>query len=97
MGQNLAALLDARVPDAELTYWHEQGRHEVDFVIEANRKVCAIEAQAASHWGARDRSGLRAFPDRTPQCVAVVHACNGREAVQVDGRLWALPVGHLVG
>ena len=96
VGQNLAALLDAHVPDAELTYWHEQGRHEVDFVVEANRKVCAIEVKAASRWSARDLSGLRTFLDRTPQCTAAVLAYNGREAVQLDDRLWALPIGQLV-
>lgn len=33
MAQNLAVLLEAHLPDARLGYWHEQGRHEVDFVI----------------------------------------------------------------
>jgi hypothetical protein len=96
VGQNLAALLDAHLPDAELSYWHEQGRQEVDFVIEANRRVFAIEVKAASRWGARDLSGLRTFLERTPQCAAAVLAYNGREAVQLGDRLWALPIGQLV-
>ena len=39
---------DTHLPDAQLAYWHEQGRHEVDFVIEWGRKVYAIEVKAAT-------------------------------------------------
>jgi len=38
-----------------LSFWHEQGRHEVDFVIE-----------------------------------------HGREAVKLEDRLWAIPLGQLL-
>lgn len=96
MAHNLAALLDAHVPDAKLAYWHEQGRHEVDFVIEVDRRVFALEVKAASRWDDGDLSGLRAFVDRTPACVAAVIAHNGTEAVQLEKKLWALPLGHLL-
>jgi hypothetical protein len=94
--QNLAALLEAHLPDAQLTYWHEQGRYEVDFVIESGRNVVAIEVKAATRWSDGDLAGLRAFVDRTPACVAAVLAYNGREAVKLDGKLWAIPLGHML-
>ena len=96
VAQNLAALLEAHHPEAHLAYWHEQGRHEVDFVIEAGRKVFAIEVRAATRWSQSDLSGLRAFEDRTPAFAAGVLAYNGREAVQLDGKLFAIPLGHLL-
>jgi len=96
IGQNLAALLEAHLPDAQLSYWHEQGRHEVDFVIETSRKVFAIEVKAATRWSESDLSGLRAFLDRTPACVAAVLAYNGKEAVKLGKRLWAIPMGQLL-
>jgi uncharacterized protein len=96
MAQNLAALLESFVPDARLAYWHEQGRHEVDFVIEVGRRVFAIEVKAATRWGGSDLSGLRAFLDRTPACVAAVLAYNGTTAVRLEDRLWAIPMGHLL-
>jgi hypothetical protein len=96
VGQNLAALLEAHVPEAQLAYWHEQGRHEVDFVIEAGRKILAIEVKAATRWRAGDLSGLHAFLERTPACCAAVLAYNGKEAVQLGERLWAIPLGHLL-
>jgi hypothetical protein len=96
VAQNLAALLEAHLPDAQLAYWHEQGRHEVDFVIEAGRKVFAIEVKAATRWSETDLSGLRAFLDRTPACVSAVLAYNGKEAVKLDDKLWAVPMGQLL-
>lgn len=96
VAQNLAALLEAHRPDAQLGYWHEQGRHEVDFVIEVGRQVVAIEVKAATRWSESDLSGLRAFAARTPACTAAVLAYNGRQAVKLDGPLFAIPLGHLL-
>jgi len=94
--QNVAAVLEAHRPDAQLAYWHEQGRHEVDLVIEAGRRVVAIEVKAATRWSENDLSGLRVFLDRTPACVAAVLAYNGKVAVRLADRLWAIPMAHLL-
>jgi predicted AAA+ superfamily ATPase len=96
VAHNLAALLEAHLPDAHLAYWHEQGRHEVDFVIEVNRKIVGIEVKAATRWSENDLSGLRAFLERTPACGAAVLAYNGKEAVKLDDKLWAIPIGQLL-
>ncbi len=96
MAQNLAGLLEAHLPDARMGNWHEQGRHEVDFVIETGRKVFAIEVKAATRWSETDLSSLLAFMERTPACVAAVLAYNGREAVKLAGRLFAIPLGQLL-
>ena len=96
VSQNLAALLESYMPDAQLAYWHEQGRHEVDFVIEEGRKVCAIEVKAATRWSESDLSGLRTFIDRTPSCIAAVLAYNGEDSVSLGDKLWAIPMGKLL-
>jgi len=96
VAQNLAALLEAHLPEARLSYWHEQGRHEVDFVIEAGRKVFGIGVKATTRWNESDLAGLRAFLERTPACQAAVLAYNGKEAVKLDERLFAIPLGHLL-
>jgi hypothetical protein len=95
--QNRAALVEAHLPDAKLSYWHEQSRHEVDFVVESGRRVAAIEVKAASRRTDRDLAGLRAFLERTPRCVAAVLAYNGKTAAHLGGRLWAIPISLLVG
>ena len=94
--QNILALLDSHIPDAQLAYWHEQGRHEVDFVIENGRNCIAVEVKAGTRWSEHDLSGLRAFVDRTPSCMAGVLAYNGQDAVKLEGKLWAIPLGHLL-
>lgn len=96
VAQNLAALLEAHLPAAQLSYWHEQGRHEVDFVIEQGRKVIAVEVKAATRWEPGDLASLRAFIARTPACVAGVLAHNGTRAASIGERLFAIPLGHLL-
>jgi hypothetical protein len=43
-----------------------------------------------------DLTGLRAFLARTPACAAAVLAYNGKEAVKLDDRLFAIPMGRLL-
>jgi hypothetical protein len=52
--------------------------------------------KAATRWSESDLSGLRAFLERTPACVAAVLAYNGKEAVKLDKRLFAIPLGQLL-
>ena len=47
-------------------------------------------------WNESDLSGLRAFLDRTPTCAAAVLAHDGRDAVHLKGKLFAIPLGHLL-
>jgi len=92
VAQNLAGILSAEWPEARLAYWHVQGRHEVDFVIEIGRSTIAIEVKAAGRWQERDLAGLRAFLDKTPSCRAALLAYSGAETVQLAERLWAVPL-----
>lgn len=96
VAQNLVAILDADWPEARLSYWHVQGRHEVDFVIEAGRDCIAIEVKAAARWNDRDLAGLRAFLDKTPRCRAAFLAYGGSEVVKLADRLWATPLAAVL-
>ncbi len=97
VAQNLTALLEAHLPDTQMTFWQEQGRREVDFVIEEGRRVYAIEVKAATRWTEKDLSGLRTFIDRTPECDKAMLAYNGEETVKLGDKLWAVPIGKLIG
>jgi predicted AAA+ superfamily ATPase len=92
VAQNLLGILDSRWPEARLHFWSVQGRHEVDFVIEAQRHCLAIETKAAARWDPNDLSGLKAFLSATPHCQGAILAYNGPEAVQLGDKLWALPL-----
>jgi hypothetical protein len=96
VAQNLAGLLEARWPEARLAFWHVQGRHEVDFVIEAERECLAIEVKAGARWADGDLAGLRAFLATTPRCRAAVLAYNGTAAVRLGERLFAVPLATLL-
>ena len=88
--------LRAEWPEARLSYWHVQGRHEVDFVIEAGRACVAVEVKRSSRWTPKDLSGLQAFLAQTPSCRAAVLAYGGRETVSLGDRLFAVPLASVV-
>ena len=96
VAQNLLGLLEARWPEARLYFWNVQGRHEVDFVVEAGRTVLAIEVKAGARWQDHDLAGLRAFLAITPDCRAAVLAHGGKDFVSLGGKLWAIPLGLLL-
>ena len=96
VAQNLLGLLSAEWPSARLTYWHVQGRHEVDFVVESGRECLAIEVKASPRWTDRDLSGLRIFLGRTPQCRLAFLAHTGAATVSLGDRLWAIPIAALL-
>jgi predicted AAA+ superfamily ATPase len=92
VAQNLLSILGARWPGASLHFWSVQGRHEVDFIIEAGRKCIALEIKSAARWQAKELSGLKAFLSATDHCMAGVLCHNGKDAVRLGERLWALPI-----
>jgi uncharacterized protein len=94
--QNLLGILDATWPDANLYFWNVQGRHEVDFVVEAGADCLAIEVKSGVRWQDRDLAGLRAFLTATPHCRAAILAYGGSEAVRLGERLWAMPLSLVI-
>jgi len=92
VAQNLAAIIEADWPAARLSYWHVQGRYEVDFVVEVGREVLAIELKAGARWNDRDLAGLRAFLQKTPRCRAALLVHGGADLVRLGDRLWAVPL-----
>lgn len=96
VAQNLMGIIDAAWPEAQLHFWNVQGRHEVDFVVEAGRSCIAIELKSGTRWIERDLSGLKAFLAATPHCKAAILAYNGTDAVSLGEKLWALPVSMVI-
>jgi predicted AAA+ superfamily ATPase len=96
VAHNLAGILEARWPEARLAYWHVQGRHEVDFVIEVGREVMAVEIKSGPRPKESDLSSLRAFVDRTPHCRLGVLAHGGGAVARMGEKLWSVPIGALL-
>jgi predicted AAA+ superfamily ATPase len=96
IAQNLLSILNSRWPEASLHFWAVQGRHEVDFVIEAGRECLALEIKSAARWREKDLSGLKSFLAATKHCKAAVLCHNGDAAVRLGAKLWALPVSLIL-
>lgn len=96
VAQNLSGIISSRWPQARVSFWNIQGRQELDFIIEVGRNTIAIEVKAASQWSGHDLKGLRTFLSRVPRCIAGIFAYNGTDAVQLEDRLWAIPIDILL-
>jgi len=96
VAQNLLSILSAKWQNASLYFWAVQGRHEVDFVIEAGQSCIALELKSAARWQEKDLSGLRAFLSATPHCKAAILCHNGENAVKLGQKLWALPISLIL-
>lgn len=95
--QNIAGIIDSTWPQANLYYWNIQGRHEVDFIIDAGNRCIAIEVKASARWEKNDLAGLKSFIAATPHCAAGILAYNGTTPVSLGGKLWAIPLAMLLG
>lgn len=96
VAQNLLGIIDARWPEAHLYFWSVQGRHEVDFVIEAGSSCMALEIKSGASWAARDLSGLKAFLSATPHCRAAILGYNGSDALRLGEKMWAIPLNLIL-
>ncbi len=82
----------------KLHFWRDRAGHEVDFILEQDGKLVALEIKAGSQVTTSDTTGLRAFRDslkRKPSLVrgVVLHAGKARP---LDTDVAALPWGWMV-
>jgi predicted AAA+ superfamily ATPase len=94
--QNLASITGSHIPLCSIYYWQTQAGREVDFVLEIGPELLAIEVKSSESWSKSDLSGLTAFLDAAPHCKAAILAYNGREAVKLAEKLWAIPLATLL-
>lgn len=96
VAQNIVGIIDSTWPQANLYFWNIQGRHEVDFIIEAGNMCIAIEVKSTARWEKDDLAGLKSFVAATPHCAAGILAYNGTTPVNLGGKLWAIPLSLLL-
>lgn len=81
-----------------LHYWRDRAGHEVDFILEQNGKLVAIEIKSGSQVSLSDTAGIRSFKgmlknSRSLVCGVVLHAGKARP---LDKDVFALPWGWMV-
>ncbi len=82
----------------KLHFWRDRAGHEVDFILEWDDKLVALEIKAGSQVTPSDLTGIRAFRDsfkRQPLLVRSVVLLAGK-ARPLDGDVVALPWGWMV-
>ena len=82
-----------------LHFWRDRPGHEVDFILEQNGKLVALEIKSGSTVTSSDASGIRAFRDslnKTQILVRSVVLHAGREGRPLDTGILALPWGWMV-
>ncbi len=94
--QNLTAIVEAHAPETRFAFWHIQGRHEVDFILEHGRRCLAVEVKASGRWSESDLTSLRVFLHRVPSCEAAILAYNGTQSARLAEKLWAIPISTLI-
>jgi predicted AAA+ superfamily ATPase len=88
-----ASLHDAR---PTLSTWRTSGGTEVDFVIEAGRKLLPVEVKATARPVGSDLKGLESFLDLHPEARLGILACACTEAHEVSSRIAAVPFERLL-
>jgi predicted AAA+ superfamily ATPase len=82
-----------------LHFWRDRPGHEVDFILEQNGKLVALEIKSGSTVTSSDASGIRAFREslnKTQILVRSVVLHAGREGRPLDTGILALPWGWMV-
>ena len=92
VAQNLLAIAEVHLPDAELHFWREHRGGEVDFVIKKGRKIIAVEVKSSSRLRPQDWRELQEFMNSFPGGVAGIVAYSGKEVHPIGKRLWAVPL-----
>lgn len=97
VAQNLRSITSAHLPRSELSFFNVQGRHEVDFIVTHRRKHVGIEVKAGRDIDEADGRGLRAFAASVDGVQGLIVAYGGRETLEIDEGLYAVPMERLLG
>ena len=82
----------------KLHFWRDRAGHEVDFILEQDGKLVALEIKAGSQVTATDCNGIRAFRDSIKRKASLVRGAvlHAGKARPLDGDDIALPWGWMV-
>ena len=92
--QMLVAEAKARDLDFRLSVYRTEAGAEVDFILEINKEVFAIEVKATKTIGAHDLRGLKSFADFYGKSLQSLVFYMGDSPLRVDGvDILSLPMG----
>jgi len=82
----------------KLHFWRDRSGHEVDFILEREGKLLALEIKAGSQVTTNDATGLRALRDSLKRKTSLVRCVvlHAGKARPLDDGSVALPWGWMV-
>ncbi len=83
----------------KLHFWRDRPGHAVDFILEENGKLVALEIKSGSTVTSSDAAGIRAFRDSLKKNQSLVRSVvlhAGRQGRPLDTDILALPWGWMV-
>lgn len=82
----------------KLHFWRDRPGHEVDFILEQDRELVALEIKTGSMVTSSDATGIRAFRDSLKKNQILVRSVvlHAGQACPLDDGILALPWGWMV-
>lgn len=93
---HIKAWCQNHIPRPSVFYWRTTVDNEVDFVIERGNDLVAIEVKAATRVAYAHAEALRIFMREYPETRAGAIVYLGSEIVQLDEKIFAIPLHILV-
>lgn len=93
---HLSAYASLQTPRVSVCHWRTSSGHEVDFVLEAGRRLLPIEVKSTSRPRRDDARGLEIFLDSYPEAPFGILACGCSEARALSSRVLAIPIEDLL-
>ncbi len=96
VGLHLLVFAGLTSPRSSLSHWRTSHGQEVDFVLEAGRRLLPIEVKTTRRPSGGDLRGLHAFLDIYPEVPFGILACQCEAPLILSSRILALPISHLL-
>lgn len=96
IGHHLKAWASLHDVRPTLSTWRTSAGAEVDFIIEAGRRLLPVEVKATARPVGSDLKGLETYLDLHPEAKLGILACACDEAHEVSSRVAAVPFQRLL-
>ena len=96
VGIHLMVYASLKSPRVSVFHWRTSNGHEVDFVVEAGKRLLPIEVKTTSQPSGKDLRGLDVFLDTYPDAPFGVVACQCERPAALSSRALALPITSLL-
>jgi predicted AAA+ superfamily ATPase len=96
VGVHLLVYASLKSPRASVFHWRTSNGHEVDFVMEAGRRLMPLEVKTTSRPSRKDLRGLDVFLETYPNAPFGVVVCQCEQPAALSSHVLALPLVWLL-